>query len=111
MQGARDSSEAEHIYRAAVRLPTFWRDRPGLRFAHAEAQFPIASVTREKTKFIYMISQLEYRHDAEVVDIIITPAAGEPYTTLKTELVRTPSSFRDQRARQLLTEAVLSPGT
>ena len=49
-----------------------------------------------------MISQLEYRHAAEVEDII-TPPADEPYTTLKTELVRRLSSSRDQRVRQLLT--------
>jgi len=74
-----------------------------LRFAQAEAQFTLDSVTSEKTKFNYVISQLEYRHAAEVEDIIITPPAGEPYTTLMTELVRRLSSSRDQRVRQLLT--------
>ena len=72
-------------------------------FAQAEAQFALASVTSEKTKFSYVISQLEYRHAAEVEDIIITPPAYEPYTTLKTQLVRRLSSSRDQRVRQLLT--------
>jgi len=50
-----------------------------------------------------VISQLEYRHAAEVEDIIITPPADEPYSTLKTELVRRLSSSRDQRVRQFLT--------
>jgi hypothetical protein len=86
-----------------VRLPPFWPDRPGLWFAQAEAQFALASVTSEKTKFNYVISQLEYRHAAEVEDIIISPPADEPYTTLKAELVRRLSSSRDQRVRQLLT--------
>lgn len=103
MQEAPDSSQGAHINRAAVRLPPFWPDRPGLWFAQAEAQFALASVTSEKTKFNYVISQLEYRHAAEVEDIIITPPADEPYTTLKTELVRRLSSSRDQRVRQLLT--------
>jgi hypothetical protein len=80
-----------------VRLPPFW---PGLWFAQAEAQFALASVTSEK--FNYVISQLEYRHAAEVEDII-TPPADEPYTTFKTELVRRLLSSRDQRVRQLLT--------
>ena len=70
-----------------MRLPHFWPDRPGLWFAQAEAQSALASVTSEKTKFNHVISQLEYRHAAEVEDII-TPPADEPYTTLKTELVR-----------------------
>jgi hypothetical protein len=80
-----------------VRLPPFW---PGIWFAQAEAQFALAPVTSEKTKFNYVISQLEYRHAAEVEDIIITPPAVEPCTTLKTELVRRLSSSRDQRVHQ-----------
>jgi hypothetical protein len=50
-----------------------------------------------------VISQLEYRHAAEVEDLIISPPANEPYTTLKTELVCRLSASRDQRVRQLLT--------
>jgi len=50
-----------------------------------------------------MISQLEYRQAADVEDIIVSPPTDEPYTTLKTELVRRLSSSRDQRVRQLLT--------
>jgi len=102
MQEAPDSSQGGHIYRAAVHLLPFWPDRPGLWFAQAEAQFALASVTSKKTKLNYVISQLEYRHAAEVEDIIRTPLADEPYTTLKTELVRCLSSW-DQRVRQLMT--------
>jgi hypothetical protein len=103
MQDAPDSSQGGHIHMAAVRLPPFWPDQPRLWFAQAEAQFALASVTSEKTKFNYVISQLEYRHAAEVEDIIISPPADEPYTTLKAELVRRLSSSRDQRVCQLLT--------
>jgi hypothetical protein len=38
-----------------------------------------------------------------VEDIIISPPAGEPYTTLKAEVVRRLSSSRNQRVRQILT--------
>jgi hypothetical protein len=50
-----------------------------------------------------VVSQLEYRYAAKVEDIIISPLANEPYTTLRSELVRRLSSSRDQRVRQLLT--------
>jgi hypothetical protein len=69
-------------------------------FAQDEAQFALASITIEKTKFNYVISRLEYRHAAQVEDI--SPQADEPYSTVKTELLRRPSS-RDQRAQQFLT--------
>ena len=103
MQEAPYSSEGGHIHWPAVRLPPFWPDRPGLWFVQAEAQFALATVTSEKTKFKYVISQLEYRHAVEVEDIIISPPMDEPYTTLKTELVRRLSSSHDQRVHQLLT--------
>jgi hypothetical protein len=78
MQEAPDSSQGGYVHRPAVRLPPFWPDRPGLWFATAEAQFDLASVTSEKTKFTYVISQLEYRHAAKVEDFIIPPPANEP---------------------------------
>jgi len=86
-----------------VRLPPFWPDRPGLWFAQAEGQFELSSATSERTKFNYVISQLEYRHAAEVEDIIMSPPANDPRTTLKTELVRRLSASRDQPLSQLLT--------
>ena len=97
-----DSSQGGNNHRSTVRLPPFWPDRPGLWFAQTEGQFELSSVTSERTKFNYVISQLEYRHAAEVEDIM-SPPANDPYTTLKTELVRRLSASRDQRVRQLLT--------
>jgi len=78
MQEAPDSSEGGHIHWPEVRLPPIWPDRPSLYFAQAEAQFVRASVTSERTKFNYVVSQLEYRHAAEVEDIIIVPPTDEP---------------------------------
>jgi hypothetical protein len=86
-----------------VCLLHFWPDRPGLGFAQAEAQFSFASVTSETTKLKYVVSQLEYRHAAEVEDIIVSPPANEPSPTLKAQLGRRLSLSPDQRIPQLLT--------
>jgi hypothetical protein len=51
MQEDPDSSQGEHIHRPTVRLPPFWPKRPGMWFAQVEAQFALASITSEKTKF------------------------------------------------------------
>ena len=101
-QETPDSSEGGHIHRPAVRLPPIWPVMPSLWFAQAEAQFALACITSERTKFNYVISQLEFKHAAEVKDIITSPPTDGHYTTLKTELVRRLSSSRDQRVRQLL---------
>jgi hypothetical protein len=49
------------ISRVAVRLSPFWAERPAMWFAQAEAQFSLAGVNNEKTKFYYVISQLDHR--------------------------------------------------
>jgi hypothetical protein len=99
MEAANSSPPAE-VSRMAVRLPPFWVERAAVWFA--EAQFFLASVNSEKTKFFHVISQLDHRYAAEVEDIINSPPEGDPYTTLRTELVRRLSPSREQRIRQLL---------
>jgi hypothetical protein len=87
----------------AMRLLPFWAERPSVWFAQAEAQFFLAGINSEKTKFFHVISQLDHRYAAEVEDIITSPLERDPYTTLRTELVPRLSPSREQRIRQLLT--------
>ncbi|PNF31836.1 hypothetical protein B7P43_G08919 [Cryptotermes secundus] len=89
--------------RIAVRLPPFWGDRPAVWFAQAEAQFTLAGISSERTKFCHVISQLDQRYASEVEDIITSPPEGGPYTLLRTELVRRLFPSPEQRIRQLLT--------
>ena len=83
-----DDSLGAGLYRVAVRLPPFWPDRPALWFAQAEAQFDLAGITRQRTKFNHVVSQLHQQHAAEVEDIITSPPEHESYDRLKAELVR-----------------------
>jgi hypothetical protein len=57
----------------AVWLPPFWAERPAVWFAQAGAQFFLASLNSETTKFFHVISQLDHRYAAEVEDIITSP--------------------------------------
>jgi hypothetical protein len=61
-----DSSPPAEVSRVAVRLQPFWAERPAGWFAQAEAQFLLAGVSSETTKFFQVISQLEHRYAAEV---------------------------------------------
>jgi hypothetical protein len=83
-----DNSAPAEVSRVAVRLPPFWAKRPAVWFVQAEAQFTLAIISSEQTKFCYVISQLDYQYASEVEDIIISPPEQDPSTTLKTELVR-----------------------
>jgi hypothetical protein len=42
-------------------------------FAQAVAQFTLAGISSEQTKFCYVISQLYQRYASEVEDIITSP--------------------------------------
>jgi hypothetical protein len=71
--------------------------------AQAEAQFTLAGITSEQTKFYYVISQLDQSHASEIEEIIVSPPKRNPYTALKTELVSRLTPSKEQRIRELLT--------
>jgi hypothetical protein len=56
-------------------------------FAQAEAQFFLAGISKEKTKFCHTISQLDHQYAAELEDIT-SPPERDPYTMLSTEVMR-----------------------
>jgi len=107
MNDTPDETVSSAVCRVTVRLPTFWPDRPAVWFAQAEAQFDLAGITRQRTMFNYVVSQLNQQQAAEVEDIIISPPEHEPYDRLKAELVRRLSTSREQRVRQLLSHEEL----
>jgi len=102
MMDTKDETVNSAVYRVSVRLPPFWPDRPAVWFAQADSQFELAAITRQRTKFNYVVSQLNQQQAAEVEDIIISPPELGPYDRLKAELVRRLSTSREQRVRQLL---------
>jgi hypothetical protein len=97
-----DDKPSVDISIMAVQLPLFWAERPAVWFTQAEAQFTLASISSEQTKFCYVISQLDHRYAMEVEDIITSPPEQNPYSTLRAKLVRRLPSSREQRIRQLL---------
>jgi hypothetical protein len=96
------ADEVSLVVRVAVGLPPFWPDRPDVWFGQAEAQFELAGITRQPTKFKYVVSQLNQQQATEVEDIITSPPDHEPYDRLKEELVRRLSNSRELYMRQLI---------
>jgi hypothetical protein len=98
----RESSSNAEVARVAVRLPSFWAHRPASWFTQSEAQFHLAGISNELTQFYHVISQLDEKYVAEVDDIINSLPPWDPYTTLKTGLIKRLCPSKDQRTRQLL---------
>ena len=70
-----------------VSLRPFSPDRPAFWFAQAEAQFDLAAITCQRTKYSYVVLQLSEEQAAGLEDILSSPGL-EPYNRLKAELLR-----------------------
>jgi hypothetical protein len=68
-----ENSPCTDVATVAIRLAAFWVNRPASWFAQAEAQFHLAGISNESTKFYHMISQVDEKYGAEVGDIINFP--------------------------------------
>jgi hypothetical protein len=76
--------------------------RPDVWFLQAEAQFSIAGITQDLTKFHYIISHLDQRHAEEIEDLIASLPQHNPYTTLRTTLLKRLSFTLEKRHQRLM---------
>ncbi|XP_065182576.1 uncharacterized protein LOC135813407 [Sycon ciliatum] len=90
-----------------IKLSPFWPKDSQLWFAQAEAVFATRKITRQLTKFQYVIGALEPEYAIEIRDMIISPPDDRPYEQLRDTLVRQTQQSQQQRLRHLLTEEVL----
>ena len=111
MMDTTDETVNSAVYRDSVRLPPLWLDRPPVWFAQAEYQFELAAITRQRTKFNYVVSQLNQQQKAEEENIIISPLELEAYDRLKAEQVRRLPTSRKQHVRQLLSHEEMGTET
>lgn len=107
MQEQLEALKTPAVGEVKVKLSPFWFDKPKIWFAQAEAQFEIARITQDSTKYGYVLSMLDSRVADEVEDIIVNPPAEGRYEFLKSELIARLSSSKEQKVRQLLSEQQL----
>jgi hypothetical protein len=53
---SEDAAQQAVVSRMVVRLPPFWPEQPAMWFAQAEAQFTLAGISTENTKFCYSLN-------------------------------------------------------
>lgn len=97
-------SESENVVaRVALKLPPFWKSNPTLWFAQLEAQFTIAGITVDATKFYHVISVVESDILNTVSDIILNPTdETNKYAKLKERLINLHSESEESKIRSLL---------
>ncbi|XP_071483048.1 uncharacterized protein [Diadema antillarum] len=94
-----------------LKLPPFWSSDPAVWFAQVEATFDTKRIVREKTRCPYVISSLQPEVAMEIRDLIVDPPSSEPYTKLKTELIRRMSISELKRLNKLLISEELGDRT
>ncbi|XP_064486038.1 uncharacterized protein LOC135398579 [Ornithodoros turicata] len=86
----------------AVKLPPYFDRNPAVWFLQAEAQFNLAGITAQQTKFYHVISALTPSAANEVYDILASPSPSTPYDQLKKALLQRTTLSSRSRLQQLL---------
>lgn len=71
----------------AVKLPDFWKSDPAMWFAQAEAQFVLAGVTRDETKFYHIIAKVDQTVLCHISDLVANPPQTNKYDAIKERLL------------------------
>lgn len=97
---AQDSSSSniqhatEEIHSVSVKIPDYMPNRPDLWLIQADAQFSIARITTEETKYYHLLSRLPPSIIEKCADLVVTPHAPGHYEKLR-QIIKdrfTPSS-------------------
>ncbi|XP_036319780.1 uncharacterized protein LOC118734170 [Rhagoletis pomonella] len=66
----RNPYDRSEICATSVKLPQFWSNCPEARFVHAEMQFATKGISRDSTKYEFVITALPQEVIANVLDVI-----------------------------------------
>ncbi|GFT17477.1 uncharacterized protein TNCV_4807281 [Trichonephila clavipes] len=98
-----NSNEAKlKANKVSVKIPPFWEEKPKLWFFQVEAQFPIASISQEETKFNYLVAQLDPKFIENIWDIIQRHEKNK-YSCAKNRLLSTFKEREEKALKKLLT--------
>ncbi|KAH7959384.1 hypothetical protein HPB49_010659 [Dermacentor silvarum] len=112
-RGSAGASEANEVVRAYVAseqgrtnlwrrgLPPFWVDWPEVWFAQVDAQFSLARITQDRTRYDCVVTHLDARDANELRDTLANPPTANLYEHLKPALIRHLSLSEEQKIRQL----------
>ncbi|BHF78946.1 hypothetical protein SprV_0602206300 [Sparganum proliferum] len=85
-------------------LPTVWLGDIALRLRVAESRFALRQITREDTKFHYVVAALPMDIATDLRDIIDCPPTEALYTALKEALISRFSLSTQKRLQRLISE-------
>ncbi|GFX67756.1 transposon Tf2-6 polyprotein [Trichonephila clavipes] len=87
--------------KASVKVPPFWEEKPEICFFQVEAQFSIANIKQEETKFNYFVAQLGTKFIENIWDII--QSDEKKYSCAKNRLLSIFKDSEEKCIKKLLT--------
>lgn len=93
------TGEISHV---GVKLPVFWSNSPNTWFLQAEAQFSLANIKKDISKYNYVLSSLPQDVAESISDILENPPESGLYTNLKKVLISRHSLSIEHRIKKLI---------
>ena len=82
-----ESERFDSISAVSFKLPPFYVNNPKLWFVFADQQFLLRNITKDETKFAYLVTALQEDVALRVLEVISDPPAEGKYDALKTALM------------------------
>ena len=83
-----EPSSLDLLNTVSVKVPAFWPESAEAWFIQVEAQFALKGVSSSSTKFYYCVSAFNQDTANQVLDLIKSPPAADPYGALKNRLLK-----------------------
>lgn len=97
-----NAEDAPHAAVVSVKLPEFWKTDPEMWFAQAEAQFILANVTKDETKFYHIVAKVDQSVICHIADLVSTPPQQDKYKSVKDRLIARFALSPEVRLERLL---------
>lgn len=99
-----DGSNVQIAASSIHKLPPFWKENPKLWFMQVESIFSISGISRDDTKFQYVIANIDSNFLPHVSDILESPPSDgtSKYQAVKDRLIGTFSESQESKLRRLL---------
>ncbi|XP_037930999.1 uncharacterized protein LOC119665822 [Teleopsis dalmanni] len=100
--GQQREDSAPVVNRVSVKVPPFWHERPEIWFAQIEAQFAVAGVCNDMTRFNTVVAAIESSIVADVADAVLHPPAANRYENLKKQIIERYGESEQRKIQRLL---------
>lgn len=97
-----DLRPSHQIAATSVEIPAFWKENANLWFIQIESIFQLSGITRDETKFTYVIANLDEQMLQYVSDIILSTTINRKFEALKERLISRFQESEETKLRRLL---------